>query len=71
MWPLIFTIMKRYGNDIIIFALFQISYRSLGVPNPYASLTSGTMWEWFTKDGMLEKKKIQATNCGTIKENPK
>jgi hypothetical protein len=63
--------MKRYGNDIIIFSLLQISYRSLGVPNPYARLISGTMWEWFTKDGVLKKKSIQATNYGTTKENPK
>jgi len=63
--------MKRYGNDIIIFALLQISYRSLGVPNQYARLTRGTMWEWFTKDGVLKKKLIQTTNYGTTKEIPK
>ncbi len=63
--------MKRYENDIIIFALLQISYRSLGVPNQYARLTSGTMWEWFTKDGVLKKNLIQITNYGTTKENPK
>ncbi len=63
--------MKRYGNDIIIFALLQISYRSLGVFNQYARLTSETMWEWFTKDGVLKKKLFQTTNYGTTKENPK
>jgi hypothetical protein len=62
--------MKRYGNNIIIFAFLQIFYRSLGVPNPFARLTSGTMWEWFTKGG-VERNYIQAMTRGTTKENPK
>jgi hypothetical protein len=48
--------MKRYGNDIIIFALLQISYRSLGVPNQYARLTSRTMWGMVYKGWGVEKK---------------
>jgi hypothetical protein len=33
----------------------QIVYRSLGIPSPYAEFIKGTMWEWFTKDGVLKE----------------
>jgi len=42
----------------------------LGVPSPYAKLTSGTMWEWFTK-GVLRENYIKFAKCEAIVKNPK
>jgi hypothetical protein len=44
---------KRYENNKSICAFLQTPYKSLGVPNPYAKLTRGTMW--FTKEGVLKE----------------
>jgi hypothetical protein len=40
---------------------FQIAYKSLGVPSPYAKLSRGTMWGWFTNNGVLKENYIWAT----------
>jgi hypothetical protein len=47
--------MKRYGNNKFVFTFLQIVYKPLSVPSPYAKFTRGTMWEWFTKDGVLKE----------------
>ncbi len=71
MWPQILLVVKRYGNNKSTLTFLQTLYKSLGVPNPYANLTRGTMWEWFTKDGVLKENYIQIKECRTIAKNPK
>ncbi len=39
LWPQILVAVKRYGNNKSTFIFLQTSYKSLGVPNPYAKLT--------------------------------
>ncbi len=71
MWPHILVALKSYGNNKSIFTFLQTPYKSPCIPNPYSKLTRGTMWEWFTKDGVLKENYIQATECRTIVKNPK
>jgi hypothetical protein len=55
LWPQFLIAVKRYGNDKFALTFLQIVYKSLGVPSPYAKFIKGTMWEWFTKDGVLKE----------------
>jgi hypothetical protein len=57
-------------NKVIPTFLYTI-YKSLKILSPYAKLTSGTMWEWFTKDWVRKENYIQVAKCGTIVKNPK
>ncbi len=63
--------MKRCGRNRSTFTFLQTLNKSSSALSPCARLTSGTMWEWFTKDGVLKENYIQATKSGTTKKNPK
>ncbi len=41
------------------------------MPSLYAKLTTGTMWEWFTKEGALKENYIIATQHKTSMKIPK
>jgi len=69
--PPILTTMKRYGNNKTTITFLQNPYKSPCVFSPYVKLTSGTMREWFTKDGMLKENYIQVMECETTKKDPK
>jgi hypothetical protein len=51
---------KSYGNNKSGFSFLQTTYGSTSVHGPYARFISGTMWEWFTKYGVLKENYIQA-----------
>jgi len=71
MLPPILATMKRYENNKTILTFLQSPYKSPCVFSPYVKLTSGTMWEWFTKDGMLKENCVQVVECETTKKDPK
>ncbi len=71
MWPQILVAVKRYGNNKFVFTFLQTAYKSLDIPSPYAKLSRGTMWGWFTNNGVIKENYIRAIEHGTSMENPK
>jgi len=61
LWPQILVVVKRYGNNKFVFTFLQIAYKSLGVPSPYVELSKGTIWGWFTNNGVLKENYIWVT----------
>jgi hypothetical protein len=69
LWSQILVAVKRYGNNKFVSTFLQ--YKSLGVPSPHAKLSRGTMWGWFTNNGVLKEYYIRAMKHGTSMENSK